>query len=105
MTKLHEVARLVRSKNAGPFLVTFDIIVRDPEIYEEMKRQETVSVDTFTELYDVDADEVTFIHYDEANAFKATIPRLHASGSPKDGDTMGGQQHGPLVEMQIDIEV
>ena len=35
MAKLWEVTKLVRSKNAGPFMLTFDIMFDDPETYAE----------------------------------------------------------------------
>lgn len=103
MPELHELSTLIRSKNAGPFHITFDIFVRDPGIYREMKERNAITARTFADIYGVEKDDVTFIEYDEASAFKATIPRLHSSGSPKDGDVMGGQQHAPLVELEIDL--
>ena len=37
MAKLWEVTKLVRSKNAGPFVLTFDIMFDDPDVYEKVR--------------------------------------------------------------------
>jgi hypothetical protein len=34
-------------------------------------------------------------------ALKASIPRPAPSGDPADTDVFGGQQHGPLVDLEI----
>lgn len=103
MTRLREHTRLIRSKNAGPFHITFDIFIRDPDVYEKLKEENTLNKRVFSEIYQADERAITFVEYDEAHAFKATIPRKHSSGSPKDGDIMGGQQHGPLVDLEVNV--
>lgn len=104
MTELREVASLIRSKNAGPFHITFDVFVEDPGVYRRMKENGALDPGTIAEIYGVDRDAVTFVEYDEASAFKATIPRQHSSGSVEDRDLMGGQQHAPLVDLEVDLE-
>jgi hypothetical protein len=37
MKTLGELARLIRSKNAGPFELTFDVMFADPEVYERVR--------------------------------------------------------------------
>ena len=36
--RLVDVARVIRSKNAGPFELTFDIMFADADSYERVKR-------------------------------------------------------------------
>lgn len=43
---------------------------------------------------------VQIIHYDAASAIKITIPRPTVSGNI-DTDVFGGQQHGPLVDLEV----
>jgi len=38
MTVLARLAKLIRSKNAGPFELTFDIMFEDAATYERVKR-------------------------------------------------------------------
>jgi hypothetical protein len=41
------------------------------------------------------------IAYDAACAIKITIPRPVISGDIDDTDVFGGQQYGPLVDLEI----
>ena len=44
---------------------------------------------------------MSIINYDAANAIKITIPRPTISGDIDDTDVFGGQQHGPLVDVEV----
>ncbi len=101
MAKLWELAKLVRAKNAGPFTLTFDILFNDPDTYERVKRSGVISRGLFARLYRVPEGQVLFFEHDRALALKASIPRPVASGDANDTDVFGGQQHGPLVDLDI----
>ena len=101
MAKLWEVTKLIRSKNAGPFELTFDMIFKDRASYEKVRDLDLISVDWFARTYRLAPNVVSIIHYDAANAIKITIPRPAISGAIDDTDVFGGQQHGPLVEIEI----
>jgi len=101
MPKLWELARLVRAKNAGPFTLTFDVLFADAATYERVKRSGVLNAKLFARLYRVPLDEVQFFEHDRALALKASIPRPGASGDLDDSDVFGGQQHGPLVDLDI----
>ena len=103
MPKLWELARLVRAKNAGPFTLTFDIVFADADTYDQVKRSGVITRELFARLYRVPEDEVLFFEHDRALALKASIPRPIASGDLEDTDVFGGQQHGPLVELEIPL--
>jgi Domain of unknown function (DUF4387) len=101
MAKLWELARLVRSKNAGPFILTIDIVFSNQDTYNSVKQSGVINRELFAELYRVPVDQVLFFEHDRALAFKASIPRPFTSGDPEDGDVFGGQQHGPLVNLDV----
>lgn len=101
MARLHELARLVRSKNAGPFAVTFDLIFDDLATFEAVRDAGVVTPRLFAELYGVPEEQVTLIAYAPALAIKATIPRPVASGDLADTDVFGAQLYGPLVELDV----
>ncbi|MDP8922801.1 MAG: DUF4387 domain-containing protein [Chloroflexota bacterium] len=103
MPKLWQLAKLVRAKNAGPFTLTFDIVFADVETYEQVKRSGAISRELFARLYRVPVEEVLFFEHDRALALKASIPRPIVSGDVGDTDVFGGQQHGPLVDLEIPI--
>jgi hypothetical protein len=102
MTKLYELAKLVRSKNAGPFELTIDIMFEDSQTYERVLTSGKINEALFESLFQVPAGDVRLIPYPAAYSIKATIPRPHVSGDLEDGDTLGGQLYGPLVDVEID---
>lgn len=98
-SRLGDVAALVRSKNAGPFLITFDILFSDPAPYERAKDLPLIDEATIADLYGVRKEDVRIVFYDPALAIKVTIPRHITSGDPLDPDIYGAQQHALLVDL------
>ena len=101
MTALAELARLIRSKNAGPFELTFDIMFDDAATYERVKRSGALTREVIAGLYSLPHDDVKFFFCDHARAIKASIPRPHFQGDPRDSDSHGGQQYAPLMGIEI----
>jgi hypothetical protein len=103
MPKLWEVTKLIRSKNAGPFELTFDVIFKNRAVYEIVRDAKIINRHWFAKTYRLSPDVVTIIDYDAANAIKITIPRPVISGDVDDTDVYGGQQYGPLVDLEVPI--
>ncbi len=101
MKKLWELAKLVRSKNAGPFVLTFDIMFDDAETYRRVKDARVLSRDAVARLYGQREDEVLFFECDNALAIKFSIPRPVFSGDLGDSDVFGGQQYAPLLDIEV----
>ena len=101
MPRLWEVSKLIRSKNSGPFELTFDVIFKDRDAYERVRDAGTLSAQWFAKIYRLTPEVVSVIHYDAANAIKITIPRPVISGDISDTDVFGGQQYGPLVDLEV----
>jgi Domain of unknown function (DUF4387) len=101
MAKLYELAKLIRSKNAGPFQLTIDVMFEDRETYERVLESGVLSRERFARLYRTPIDAVQIINFEAANAIKITIPRPVTSGDLADGDMMGGQLYGPLVDLEV----
>ena len=104
MPKLWEVATLIRSKNAGPFELTFDVIFKSRKAYESVRDAGIINQEWFAATYRLQPGVVTIIDYDAANAIKITIPRPVISGDVDDTDVYGGQQYGPLVDLDVPRE-
>ena len=75
MAKLGDLATLVRSKNAGPFYLTFDVMFDDPAVYERVKKADVLSRAFVADRYGLSENEVMFFYVDNALAIKASIPR------------------------------
>jgi hypothetical protein len=101
VTKLHELAKLIRSKNAGPFELTIDIMFEDEVTYKQVLESGTISAVRFASIYGVPSTDVRVIPYPAAYSIKVTLPRPVASGEIEDGDIMGGQQYAPLVDLEV----
>jgi hypothetical protein len=100
--KLHELAKTIRSKNAGVNKITFDIIFRDRENYERVKRSKALSRESVAALYRIEPQRISdFVEYDPGFAIKFTIYRLRPSGCAGDGDIFGAQQYAPLLDLEV----
>lgn len=101
MSALAELARLIRSKNAGPFELTFDIMFDDAATYDRVKRSGAVTREAVAARYNLPPEKVKFFFCDHARAIKASIPRPVPQGDPADSDGHGGQQYAPLMDIEI----
>ena len=99
--KLAEMATLIRSKNAGPFTLTFDVMFSDRETYERVARSGALNPGAFAALYRCDVKDVKYYECANALAFKFTIPRPIPQGDLGDGDMHGGQQFAPLMTIEV----
>ncbi len=103
--KLKDLARVIRSKNAGPFHITLDIMFSDRCTYEKVRRTGVINVETVSRLYGVPLDVVRVYEYGAAWSFKISFPRRVYSGDIGDSDIYGAQQHAPLMDIEIPTHV
>ena len=81
MATLADLAKLVRSKNAGPFWLTIDIMFDDAQAYRRARDAEIVNRAAIARLYNRDPAEVIVVNHDTALAIKVSFPRPQSSGS------------------------
>jgi hypothetical protein len=99
LTTLGEQATFISSKNAGPFLVTVDIVFASRQAFLALRDGNVLTHEVVAELYQRDESDILGIYYfDPANAMKVTMRRPVPSGSPGDTDVYGAQQHVPLMQ-------
>ncbi len=103
MALIRTIAKVCKSKNAGPFELTVDVVFEDAETFRRVRDTGVLCADLFARLYQVPADQVLFTPYDAAFAFKATFPRLVPAGDFGDTDVYGCQQHAPLLDVDLPI--
>lgn len=105
MAKLVDLAKTIRSKNAGTDKITFDIIFREREVYEKVKQSRVLTPETICRLYGVTRDKIAdFVEFDPAFAIKFTLYRDRPSGTPGDPDVFGAQQYAPLLDIEVPVE-
>lgn len=101
MPRLRDMTKVLRSKNAGPFMVTFDLLFRNREDMDMVVKANVLTVDRLSRLLKCPDNEITVHVYPPANAIKITIPRRHSSGSFDDSDVFGCQQHAGLMDLEV----
>lgn len=101
-TVLKDLASVIRSKNAGPYEITFDIILDDDASFQRVQSSNRLTTDTIAQLFNVEVqDIVELVFFKQARAVKITMKRTVPSGSPGERDTYGAQQHVPLLNLSI----
>lgn len=102
MVKLLDLAKVLRSKNAGPLYLTLDIMFDDKQLYERVIKSGKLNKKLISKLYHVDEENVSVIDYPAAYSIKITVPRRVVSGNIGDTDIYGAQQHAPLLDVEIE---
>ena len=102
--KLIDLASVIRSKNSGPYELTFDVIFKDFETYEKVKAAQAINKENFCKTYGIKQEEILhLVYFDPAKAVKTTIRRPIPSGALGETDVYGAQQHAPLMQMEVEI--
>lgn len=97
--KLIELAKILRSKNAGPLYITFDLMFDDSEKMQKVLNG--LTKEKIAKAYNVDQKLIDIISYEIVDSIKITFPRKCISGSICDDDVYGCQQHMPLANIEI----
>ncbi|MCL2854901.1 MAG: DUF4387 domain-containing protein [Defluviitaleaceae bacterium] len=101
---LFDMADVIRSKNAGPYEFTFDIIFKDADHFEEFAKADIMTPAVFAKLYNIpETDIISVIYFAPAKAVKITIIRPMASGDLGEKDIYGAQQHAPLLDFEYTL--
>ncbi len=102
--KLTELASVIRSKNSGPYELTFDVIFKDFDTYYKVKEAQAINKDNFSKSYGIPLDDIFhLVYFDPAKAVKVTIRRPIPSGALGETDVYGAQQHAPLMALEIEF--
>jgi len=105
MVPLTSLARVIRSKNCSPFVLTLDIMFRTIEQFRAVRDSGCFTRELIAQAYGVPVERVeNLMFFEPALAVKATLRRTVPSGSPGDSDVYGAQQHGPLLGLTLPIE-
>ena len=102
MPKLGDIAKYVRSKNAGPFWVTIDIFCSDADCFERITRAPQLTPRAVAQLYGFSENGIRQFRVPALHVLKISFPRPTAQGSPRDADSHAGQYFVPLLSVEID---
>lgn len=103
--RLRDFARIIRSKNAGPYRLTFDVLFDDEMLFRKVCESGAVTRESVARAYGVPAEQVSSLFVvPMARALKVTLVRPLGQGAFGDSDMYGCQQHVPLMDLPIAIE-
>jgi len=91
----------VRSKNAGPFWLTIDVMFDDAEKYRRVRDSAIISRAAIAAMFRRQPEDIIVVNHDSALAIKVSFPRPQSSGSKYDSDVYGGQQYAPLLGLDV----
>ena len=101
MAKLEEVAKYIRTKNAGPFWVTAEIFCDGEKEYETVRSSPNVSRATVAGLFRVKEEDVQIFYVPSLYVVKISFPRPYASGYRFERDMHFGQQYRLLAGIDL----
>jgi len=102
--KIMDTAEVIRSKNSGPYELTFDIIFKEIAHFEAFVAAKAMTPAVFAALYGISEAEVkSVIAFPPAKAVKITIVRPMSSGALGEKDIYGAQQHGLLMGFEYEL--
>ncbi|HAT49167.1 MAG: DUF4387 domain-containing protein [Nitrospirae bacterium] len=102
MVPITTAVHVIRSKNAGPYELTLDIIFKTQAGFEATRDAKIFTPQSMAKLYGIpESDILKVIHYEPARAIKITLKRIMTSGAFGETDVYGAQQHAPLLQLMV----
>ena len=101
MPTVGAVCSNVRSKVAGPFWVTIDLVFDGPENYERYAGSSALGADSIGALYGVDPGTVASYPIPALGILKISFPRRTPQGGVEERDLHSGQQYAYLLDVEL----
>jgi hypothetical protein len=102
---LKDIASVIRSKNAGPYELTLDVLLQSDEMFEKLRAADVINKKSIAALYGLPEEDVlSIVYFPNARAIKATLVRPLPSGAMGERDVYGAQQHAPLVGFTFELD-
>lgn len=102
MPTVNDVCRHVRSKNAGPFWVTFDLFFNSQENFERYCQSPSLSPKLFERLFDADPKQVKHFVVESLKMVKISYGRAQPQGGIVERDMHCGQQFVRLLDVELE---
>lgn len=103
---IQQLAKVVRSKNAGPFEITLDVLFPNQAVFDHVRKSGILLRQTITRMYQLASpdDIIVLMFFEPALAWKCTFKRPWPQGSIGERDTFGAQLHAPLLSIVVDAD-
>ena len=102
MPTVNDVCTLVRSKNAGPYWVTFDLFFDGQENFARYAGSKALGPQLFAQLFGADPRMVKRFSVKSLDMVKISYPRATPQGGMVERDLHSGQQFVRLLSVELD---
>ncbi len=99
MTTLADIAKKIRSKNAGPFWLTIDVFCETPAAFAQVAQ--SLTADRAAAALNADPTQLKRFEIADLNVVKISIPRPNIQGTRQDRDMHGASFANILAELEI----
>lgn len=99
--KLRDCTKLIRSKNAGPFILTIDVMFENSDMFNKCLEQNILSAENVAEIYGIAPEKISTFAIPLISTIKISFPRALSQGDLGDPDNHGGQQYAPLLDLEV----
>jgi hypothetical protein len=99
--RLGDCTKLLRSKNAGPFMLTMDLLFNDMASFDRARHSGLLEPGRVASLYGVDPAMVKVFLVPDVLAIKISFPRPIPSGGEDDNDIYGCQYMARLARLPM----
>ncbi|MEX2356657.1 MAG: DUF4387 domain-containing protein [Thermaerobacterales bacterium] len=98
---IQQLASVIRSKNAGPFWVSVDIMCDTREQFERLRDSGQFDRHKIARLYNLSSRRISeIIFFEPGLAITFNIRRRKPAGSPGDRDMYGAQYYVPILQLR-----
>jgi hypothetical protein len=101
MTRLADLCRYVRSKNAGPFWITVDLFFDEREKFDRCAAAGALQPAALATLFAVPEHQVKRFLVSDLMVLKISYPRQRPQGGVLERDMHGGQQYVRLLDLEV----
>ncbi|MCL1951102.1 MAG: DUF4387 domain-containing protein [Turicibacter sp.] len=100
-TKLSDIAHVIRSKNSGPFELTYDFMLNSSADFWNARLSGCFTPKGVSGILGIDeGDILAIVWFEPSNALKITVKRPIPSGDLGERDVYGAQQAAPFWEVE-----
>ncbi|MES2979871.1 MAG: DUF4387 domain-containing protein [Pseudomonadota bacterium] len=101
MSKLEDVCRYIRSKNAGPFWITVDLFFKDKSEFDKHVGSASLTPERLAGVLGAEASQVFCYPVPSLAVLKISYPRKDPQGGVIERDLHGGQQYVRILDLEL----
>lgn len=102
MTRLADMAAVIRSKNASPFLITVDVFFNDSDAFDRVRSSGRLEAPEVARLHRLEERDVIGPFWDDSTlGVKVTFVKRPSAGYPGCTDALGAHQYILIADLEI----